>query len=463
MVKTQLESTDLIPTGTRDSRYGGNYKPTMIKYSDLASQILSGVPPQNITVDVTPVIGGTVGKLMYEGLGNVVSETSLFNIDPSNGYLGVGTTTPYFPIDLKFNTLGFYSGPTYYAYLGLNNGSFYLTSYSDFVFGTSVVGNPLTIKQNGNVLINTGTDAGFKLDVNGTARVKTTDSSTPLNVAHSGAVGIQVEANSNGYRLRLASSNTNASITTPDSYLSINSGGQAVVIGSSSIFSGGFNGIASIRKDLSFADGGTYRNGQLAVGSITNNGAVVIGYSTTNIGFLQVAVMGASFSPLSLQPSGGNVLIGTTTDAGYKLDVVGIGRFGDFAGASSSVLLGQTTANAGYVMYGTGYVGNRAAYYFENANGGIIELAANNLTYNNRFRCGAQGNTGILIIGATGTASAGSSVVEMQSTTQGFLPPRMTSAQRTAIATPAVGLMVYQTDGTEGLYIYKSTGWVLNS
>jgi hypothetical protein len=35
----------------------------------------------------------------------------------------------------------------------------------------------------------------------------------------------------------------------------------------------------------------------------------------------------------------------------------------------------------------------------------------------------------------------------------------MTNAERTAIATPAVGLIVYCTDATEGLYIYKSTGW----
>jgi len=47
----------------------------------------------------------------------------------------------------------------------------------------------------------------------------------------------------------------------------------------------------------------------------------------------------------------------------------------------------------------------------------------------------------------------------VESTTQGFLPPRMTNAQRTAISSPAIGLMIYQTDATEGLYINKSGGW----
>jgi hypothetical protein len=60
------------------------------------------------------------------------------------------------------------------------------------------------------------------------------------------------------------------------------------------------------------------------------------------------------------------------------------------------------------------------------------------------------------------TVNNASAIWEVNSTTQGVLPPRMTNAQRTAIAggTPPVGLIVYCTDATEGLYIYKSTGWV---
>ena len=38
-------------------------------------------------------------------------------------------------------------------------------------------------------------------------------------------------------------------------------------------------------------------------------------------------------------------------------------------------------------------------------------------------------------------------LVEVSSTTQGLLPPRMTSTQRGAITSPATGLVVYQTDG----------------
>ena len=66
-----------------------------------------------------------------------------------------------------------------------------------------------------------------------------------------------------------------------------------------------------------------------------------------------------------------------------------------------------------------------------------------------------SGSTGI---GATTTINA-SAILQVTSTTKGFLPPRMTNAQRTAISSPAIGLIVYCTDTTEGLYINKSTGW----
>lgn len=39
MVKTVLEPNDLIAIGTRDAKYGGNYKPTAIKFSDLQDQV----------------------------------------------------------------------------------------------------------------------------------------------------------------------------------------------------------------------------------------------------------------------------------------------------------------------------------------------------------------------------------------------------------------------------------------
>ncbi len=60
-------------------------------------------------------------------------------------------------------------------------------------------------------------------------------------------------------------------------------------------------------------------------------------------------------------------------------------------------------------------------------------------------------------INTTGAAADTSAVLDLTSTTKGFLPPRMTSAQRAAVVLPATGLVVYQTDGTTGLYVNVGT------
>lgn len=62
-------------------------------------------------------------------------------------------------------------------------------------------------------------------------------------------------------------------------------------------------------------------------------------------------------------------------------------------------------------------------------------------------------------INSDGTTPDGSAMLDVQSTSKGFLPPRMTETQRGAISSPATGLIIYQTDGTSGLYQYNGTAW----
>ncbi len=64
-----------------------------------------------------------------------------------------------------------------------------------------------------------------------------------------------------------------------------------------------------------------------------------------------------------------------------------------------------------------------------------------------------------MAVNATGSTADASAIMDVSSTTQGMLVPRMTSAQRTAIATPATGLLVYQNDGTTGFYYYTGSAW----
>jgi hypothetical protein len=61
-------------------------------------------------------------------------------------------------------------------------------------------------------------------------------------------------------------------------------------------------------------------------------------------------------------------------------------------------------------------------------------------------------------VGIGTTSPHSSAALHISSTTRGFLPPRMTSAQRIAISLPLNGLTVYDTD-TERLYVYMDGTW----
>ena len=66
---------------------------------------------------------------------------------------------------------------------------------------------------------------------------------------------------------------------------------------------------------------------------------------------------------------------------------------------------------------------------------------------------------GFAQVGIGTNAPNASALLDITSTSKGFLPPRLTSAQRIAIVSPAEGLLVYQTDGTVGLWIYSAAKW----
>ena len=68
------------------------------------------------------------------------------------------------------------------------------------------------------------------------------------------------------------------------------------------------------------------------------------------------------------------------------------------------------------------------------------------------FNCFSQ-------VGIGTTTPNPSSILDVSSTNQGFLPPRMTTAQRNAIVSPAEGLIVYNTD-CRSLDFFNGTSWI---
>jgi hypothetical protein len=79
-----------------------------------------------------------------------------------------------------------------------------------------------------------------------------------------------------------------------------------------------------------------------------------------------------------------------------------------------------------------------------------------NLTGGNAFS-GTQTMADPLIIGALSGNAA--SILELDSTTRGFLPPRMTTTQMNAISTPPAGLVIYNTT-LNCLCTFDGTNWI---
>ena len=63
-------------------------------------------------------------------------------------------------------------------------------------------------------------------------------------------------------------------------------------------------------------------------------------------------------------------------------------------------------------------------------------------------------------IGTTSFTPESDALLELRSTTSGFLMPRMNLSQVSAVSGPTEGLMVYQTNGTKGFKYYDGSTWM---
>ena len=148
--------------------------------------------------------------------------------------------------------------------------------------------------------------------------------------------------------------------------------------------------------------------------------------------------------------SNGNTGIGTTSDAGFKLDVNGSTM------VRTNLSVGLTGIGVSYdsgVGINIGSVGS--------GNGWKVNLMDNGGTGGGNIY-GFFGWAGSILTDRNTSGRAvltgPSAVLELQSTSKGFLPPRMTTTQKNAIATPATGLTVY--DNTLlSPSVYNGTNW----
>jgi hypothetical protein len=221
-------------------------------------------------------------------------------------------------------------------------------NFDVFNRSTFVWYTPVTIKNTGNVLIGTTTDNGAKLQVNGAGN-------TAINIS------------GNGYSIFQSSAHT----YTPNA------------IG------------LSIGYNRSGANGET---------------TLVWGAPASGFNFEIASILSGTITPRLTITNTGNLLVGTTTDAGFKLDVSGTGRFsgnGFFGNATALAGLaggisvnGSTNSGINFriadVLRGYVYVAGSGAMVLESTSGNIL-LSPN-------------GNPSLTIAASTGAATFSSSV-----------------------------------------------------
>jgi hypothetical protein len=160
---------------------------------------------------------------------------------------------------------------------------------------------------------------------------------------------------------------------------------------------------------------------------------------------------GASTTAQMTLASTGNLLINTTTDAGFKLDVNGTAR------VSGAITIGGISGGGGTqnFMSNNNDMSFGAGYYFR-----FYATQTNKQVFGSTY----DGTTSTaysdvrFLIGGIVTPHI-SSQLEVASTTKGFLPPRMTTTQKNAIATPATGLQIYDSTLNRPCF-YDGTSWI---
>lgn len=396
---------------------------------------------------------------------------------------------------------------------------------------TNIAGTAgLTLFSTRNVGINTNTDAGFKLDVNGTARVsdnltvsKNQNAVTSLQISNTNSgSGSQVsfqlfsDSLSGGSSLSKVSSTATPYkvITASDSSFYNSTAGDItflndVTTGKLKFATGGVStaqmtltaagrlllGTTTEGTNLLDVNGGVNITGNATiVGNLTvdtntlfvdaTNNRVGVGNTTplSNIDVRQTStnkngiwITGAEYTNPAVGNDANNgiaIILGVNRSANRQ---VWIGSSEVIGSASLGLIRLQTGTNIPSIDGVTGNGSTRLNLNIGSATSNVLigqpdgnttlpasclSVARNFSVGSNYFGTSAPTNGAIIegsvIIGST--TNIASALLNVTSTTQGFLPPRMTTTQINAIATPANGLMAYNTD-LSVVCFYDGTNW----
>lgn len=386
------------------------------------AQILGAVPSGGgLDIGTSPITSGTVGRILFQGTGNVLQQSANLFWNNTNSRLGIGTASPSYTLQVAGTikaTGGTQAGAIFGAGVELTLGS------DAYIQCTST----------------TGKNAGLTIHRFSTSEYASLDF---LN-GGSFATGWSIQSRPSSTRLDIVDRNPTDNIR-----MCFHNGGN---IGIGTTTNAGYrldvNGTARVSGNLTFGSSTSYLYGD------TNNIRL---YDKNNRIILQCYPSGVLNSETSLTS-------GTSATSSLRLrdDYASI----EFSNTNSS----STVQNP--IQFIKGYFGNigatdksivtiKSVSYSNLTNATLLRglyIDINDTTTYTGFttfraieskKGGAYFNT---------TSANSSAILQADSTTQGFLPPRMTNAQMLAIATPAAGLVVYDTTNNKHCG-YNGTAW----
>jgi hypothetical protein len=277
----------------------------------------------------------------------------------------------------------------------------------------------------GNLLLNTTVDAGFRLDVNGTARVQ---GELTVNTVQIGLGGGSIASNT-----RVGVNALNANTT----------GSSNVAIGASALFDNttGNNNTANGRESLrnNTTGGSNTANGFSALRNNTTgnnntaNGTSALFDNTTGSNNIAFGVNAGRF-----------IADGTTANTITNNSVfLGLGTRALADNQTNQIVIGNEAIGNGS---NTATIGNASLTHLYFTGAKTISTTTGNLTL------ATAGGNGNILLSPNGTGRVGigtaspatSAILDLSSTTGALLLPRMTTTQRDAL-TAVNGMIIYNT------------------
>jgi hypothetical protein len=395
-----------------------------------ARQLTINGTTYDLSADRSWTISGTIGGLTSGYVPKATSASTLGNSliydNGTNIHIG-GSSAPSKltvsgDIESMYTTsaptvnylkLGTYGDGSWGSYIGAFS-NYASTLATDLRFGTTTGSTPtekMRITSDGNILVGTTTDGGYKLTVAGV--INTTNTTGYLlrdnDVAGYGiykgaSTRIGIAANGNEYLSVLSNGNVGINTSSPSEKLHI-SGGNAYISGVGNALYFDTDGQAkAITQYVTNLYEFHILNGR------GNTSRFILGNGSISLG--------TSSSPLFyINTTSGNVLINTTTDSGYKLDVNGTGIVrGDalYVYDTGSIQLGRdTTYSTPYMALGFGGRSNgfNKIYGARDTTDGIFISSA---TGRGIYMVVNGGATNALVLASTGNATFSNAIIGNQ-------------------------------------------------